>query len=437
MFKYRLHFGLLLLALASQTASQKTKANSRRQATDSQQFDVRGLSQPDTLNKLQFGIRSRLPSTANRGTTAGDDGVDRGGAGLRGDLEVDHLARGARRMGEMVACSETLVAVWRAIDRFAPSRITVLVQGETGTGKDLVARALHEFGTSPNGPFVVFNCCNLLEGLAESQLFGHVRGAFAGASEDSQGYLRAADGGTLFLDKVGELSLSVQGKLLRVLETLEAHPVGSFSSYRVSARIVAASSRDLRAMVEAGQFRADLLYRLSNATITLPPLRERMADLDPLIAHFVQHYSATLNKPIGAISAQALEALRRHRWPGNARELANLIEGAVMLSSGPRLDLDSFSGLELEDGGRGWSEPMRGGATLATNGQSAPEEEPRRPLTLKAIMRDALLTALAQTGGNRYRAAELLAVSRSTFYRMMARYDVQDTKAASKDADAA
>src|SRR5208337_4584362 len=190
-------------------------------------------------------------------------------------LSLEHLALGSERVGGMVVRSAQVRKLLKTISRLSPYKATVLIHGESGTGKELVARALHTQGSAPGGPFVTFNCSNLVESLAESQLFGHVRGAFTDAREDSLGYFRSANGGTLFLDEVGELPLRLQPKLLRALDTHEIQPVGSSRCYSVDIRLVAASNRDLHAMVKAGQFRDDLYYRLNAAAIVVPPLRER------------------------------------------------------------------------------------------------------------------------------------------------------------------
>ena len=218
--------------------------------------------------------------------------------GASGDewVAIDRLAEGAENLGGMVVQSVAMRKVLRMIARLGPYRATVLIHGESGTGKELVARALHTLGPVPKGPFVTFNCSNLVETLAESQLFGHVRGAFTDAREDSLGYFRSANGGTLFLDEIGELPLRLQPKLLRAVETHEVQPVGSAQSYKVDIRLIAATNRDLRAMVKAGEFRDDLYYRLSATAITIPPLRERRDALEALAAHFAGHLQPTLRQ---------------------------------------------------------------------------------------------------------------------------------------------
>jgi two-component system response regulator HydG len=346
-----------------------------------------------------------------------------GSDGVSGDewLEIDRLAEGAENLGGMVVRSEPMQRVLRTIARLGPYKATVLVYGESGTGKELVARALHTLGPVPKGPFVTFNCSNLLETLAESQLFGHVRGAFTDAREDSLGYFRSANKGTLFLDEIGELPLRLQPKLLRAVETHEIQPVGSAQSHKVDIRLIAATNRDLRAMVKAGAFRDDLYYRLSATAITIPPLRERQDGLEALAAHFIDNYNQLFGKHIRYISRRALEALRRHDWPGNVREFSHAIQSAVMLTDNETIaleELPEFLWQEVD------SPPAEAVAPpLIDDGMSA--AEPGHLSLDEAINRaskNALVRALREAGGNCHRAAVLLGVSRYTVYRMIARY---------------
>jgi transcriptional regulator with GAF, ATPase, and Fis domain len=300
----------------------------------------------------------------------------------------------------------------------------VLVCGESGTGKELVARALHTMGPVPKGPFVTFNCSNLVESLAESQLFGHVRGAFTDAREDSLGYFRSANGGTLFLDEIGELPLRLQPKLLRAVEMHEVQPVGSAHSYKVDIRLIAATNRDLRGMVKASQFRDDLYYRLSATAIMIPPLRLRRDGIGALTAHFIEHYNRLFGKTIHLISRQALAVLTAYDWPGNVREFSHAIQSAVMLTDTDRLDVpvlpehvahtvanpDDMAGITLAI-----SQPAEAAAANIV-------VEAGSPLLLDDVIRKTLVRSLEETEGNRRRAADLLGISRSTLYRMLARY---------------
>src|SRR6266851_8020915 len=257
-------------------------------------------------------------------------------------LSLEHLAHGSERVGGMVVRSAQVRNVLKTISRLGPYKSTVLINGESGTGKELVARALHTLGPAPSGPFVTFNCSNLVETLAESQLFGHVRGAFTDAREESLGYFRAANGGTLFLDEIGELPLRLQPKLLRAVETHEIQPVGSSHSYKVDIRLIAATNRDLRAMVKAGEFRDDLYYRLSATAILVPPLRDRREAIPAFVAHFIEHYNRLFGKDVKLVSRDAVEALCAHTWAGNVRELGHAIESAVLMTESDRITLEDL-----------------------------------------------------------------------------------------------
>src|SRR5579863_5511310 len=257
-------------------------------------------------------------------------------------LSLEHLARGSERIGGMVVRSAQVRKLLKTISRLSPYKATVLINGESGTGKELVARALHTLGPVPGGPFVTFNCSNLVESLAESQLFGHVRGAFTDAREESQGYFRSASGGTLFLDEIAELPLKLQPKLLRAVETHEVQPVGSSHCYKVDLRLVAATNRDLRAMVKRGQFRDDLYYRMNASAIFIPPLRERREAIPAFIGFFIEQRNRLFGKHVFAISRRAFDILCAYQWPGNVRELSNAIESAVMLSESNTINVSDL-----------------------------------------------------------------------------------------------
>jgi len=335
---------------------------------------------------------------------------------------IDELGAGTEELGGMVVRSGGMQRVVKTIARLGPYKATVLVHGESGTGKELVARALHTLGSVPKGPFVTFNCSNLLESLAESQLFGHVRGAFTDAREEAQGYFRSANGGTLFLDEIGELPLRLQPKLLRAVETHEVQPVGSAQSHKVDIRLIAATNRDLRAMVKAGTFRDDLYYRLSATAITVPPLRERDDAIDALAAHFIAHYNRLFGKNIGHISQRALDALHQHDWPGNVREFSHALQSAVMLTDTDRISLEELPDHLWKADAAQTRVAVAGTVTLG----STPQAEETSQLSLdEAVTRatkTALLRALRAAGGNCHRAAQLLGISRYTVYRMITRY---------------
>jgi two-component system, NtrC family, response regulator HydG len=357
-------------------------------------------------------------------------------------LSLADLAQGSERVGGAVVRSAAARKILKTITRLGPHKSAILIQGESGTGKELVARALHTHGPAPGGPFVTFNCSNLVESLAESQLFGHVRGAFTDAREDSLGYFRSANGGTLFLDEISELPLRLQPKLLRAVETREIQPVGSSRSYAVDIRLVAATNRDLRAMVKAGQFRDDLYYRLNATAIVIPPLRERREAIPAFVAHFIEHFNRLFGKDVKLVSCGALDVLCADQWPGNVRELRHAIESAVLMTDSDRVDLDDLPFRHDDANPEALGEPVEavlqnGGLNLegGPNGAAidCAKASSKRcfqmaawPYSLDGVIREAskiaLIRALQATEGNCHRAAELLGVSRYTVYRMLNRF---------------
>jgi len=354
-------------------------------------------------------------------------------ASAREWFSLEHLAQGSERVGGMVVRSAQVRKVLKTISRLSPYKATVLIHGESGTGKELVARALHTLGATPGGPFVTFNCSNLVESLAESQLFGHVRGAFTDAREDSLGYFRSANGGTLFLDEIGELPLHLQPKLLRAVESHEIQPVGSSRTYSVDIRLVAASNRDLRAMVKAGQFRDDLYYRLNAAAILVPPLRERREAIPAFVAHFIEHFNRLFGKNVKEVSRVALDAICANQWLGNVRELGHAIESAVLMTETDRIDIDDlpFNHDDATPEAVGVPpEAMLPNAPLDLAEGAASNTAKEWPYSLDAVIREAsklaLIRALQATEGNCHRAAELLGVSRYTVYRMLNRFGLAE-----------
>jgi transcriptional regulator with GAF, ATPase, and Fis domain len=336
-------------------------------------------------------------------------------------LSLQELALGSERVGGMVLKSAQMHKVLKTISRFSPYKPTVLIQGESGTGKELVARALHTLSSEPGGPFVTFNCSNLVESLAESQLFGHVRGAFTDARDDSLGYFRSANGGTLFLDEIGELPLHLQPKLLRAVETREIQPVGSARTYSVNIRLVAATNRDLRAMVKSGQFRDDLYYRLNAAAILVPPLRERREETAALVAYFIEHFNRLFDKEVKLVSRSALEALCSNNWSGNVRELGHAVENAVLMTDSDRINLDELPFLYDSAPEGKHTEPIGSRASSIAQNSSYSLDD-----VIREASKDALIRALTATEGNCQRAADLLGVSRYTVYRMMNRYGMAE-----------
>lgn len=267
-------------------------------------------------------------------------------AALKARLEKENVylqeeIRTVHNFEEIVGNSPTLLELLRRVDQVAPADSSVLIYGETGTGKELIARAIHDRSRRKNRPLVKVNCSAISAGLVESELFGHVKGAFTGAFEKRIGRFELADGGTIFLDEVGELPLETQVKLLRVLQEREFEPVGSNRTMRVDVRIIAATNRNLEESIKAGSFRSDLYYRLNVFPLEVPPLRERRSDIPALATFFLARYSRNQGKKIESISAAAMERLKSYSWPGNIRELQNVIERALILSQGPVLELDS------------------------------------------------------------------------------------------------
>ncbi|MFH1680283.1 MAG: sigma-54 dependent transcriptional regulator, partial [Candidatus Eisenbacteria bacterium] len=268
--------------------------------------------------------------------------------------------------------------------------------------KEVIARALHRGSTGRRGPFVGISCAAIPETLLESQLFGHRRGAFTDAREDRRGLFQEAEGGTLFLDEIGDMPLLLQAKLLRALQEKEVHPLGAPAPVPVDVRIVAATRHDIEALVAAGRFREDLLYRLNVITLRIPPLRERPEDVLPLLAHFLDRQSRRAGRTSVVFSAAALELLRGHHWPGNVRELENLVERALVLAQGSTIGVEDLP------------ETVRGRRELAG--------EPRGMHTLARVEREHVLRILRAVGGNKAAAARLLGLDRKTLYRKLEAY---------------
>jgi two-component system response regulator HydG len=308
----------------------------------------------------------------------------------------------------MVGRGQAMQDVFELIRRLAPHARTALVSGETGTGKELVVRALHALGPRSAKRLVTVNCSAVVETLSESELFGHVRGAFTGAAESKTGLFEIADGATLFLDEVGELPLPVQAKLLRVIENGEVQRVGSIDTRSVDVRIVAATNRDLRAEVAGGRFRGDLYYRLNVAEIVLPPLRERREDIPYLTAVFVRHCAERFGKTLSGLTPAAERILADARWEGNVRQLRNVLERGCMLAAG-----EFVSEVDLA----GAMEPSAPPAP--THSVTA---RPELPQPLAEIEREHIVKTLEQVRGNKAVAARLLGISRRAFYRQLERH---------------
>jgi DNA-binding NtrC family response regulator len=352
-------------------------------------------------------------STRGARTTAMIEVHEDGKAATRPPLSPGQAAE------EFLGASPPMRALFAQIARIAPAECTTLVRGESGTGKELVARALHRLSPRRRAPFVVLNCAALPTELAESELFGHEKGAFTGAHTRKVGLLEAAHGGTLFLDELGELPLGLQAKLLRFLESGEVVRVGATRPLRSDVRLVAATHRDLERMAGADEFRGDLLFRLRVVELRLPPLRERGGDVELLAESFLKGFAAGRRR----FTAAALRALRAHPWPGNVRELKNVVEAAVILTDGPAIDLS-----DLPERLRGGAHPELEAATAPAlpplearaaeaPGEATPPEEILPPiLPLKDVERRAIVAALARFDGHRSKTAEALGIDRKTLY---------------------
>ncbi|WP_018085732.1 sigma-54-dependent transcriptional regulator [Desulfurispora thermophila] len=313
---------------------------------------------------------------------------------------------------EFIGCSRDMQEVSKLIGRVADSDVTVLIQGESGTGKEVVARAIHNNSKRQSRPFVKINCASIPEQLIESELFGHEKGAFTGAISQKPGKFEVANGGTVFLDEIGELSLFAQAKLLRVLQEKEFERVGGTRSIAVDVRIITATNRDLGKMVAEGRFREDLFYRVNVVNIKLPPLRERKEDILPLMNHFVSKYARKYNKKITGISKDALLVLEKHNWPGNVRELKNVCEQAVIMARGSIITLEDLVIRESAN-------------SVFINAAVEPVlEQSVRPLreVVSEVEKKLILQALNQNNWNRQATARALGLNRRSLYAKMKEY---------------
>ncbi len=330
--------------------------------------------------------------------------------------EVDRLRAGDQGLAEttIVGESPAIAGCVRMLDKLAASDAgTVLLTGESGTGKDLFARVLHARSSRSGGPFFAINCAAIPDTLMESELFGHEKGAFTDARFLKKGVFELADGGTLYLDEIGELKPSLQPKILRVLETLTFRRVGGSRDITVDLRVVAATNRDLDAAVREGEFRRDLLYRLRVIELSIPPLRERREDIAPLARHFLRQLVLKFHKPVMSISDAAMEAMATHDWPGNARELRNAIERAVILEDGDQLTTNGLP-CQMAPGGGGSNAEASGGFTLPQGGVS-----------LERVEESLVRQAMTMADGNQTRAAQLLDISRDALRYKLKKFGVE------------
>ena len=304
-----------------------------------------------------------------------------------------------------VSVSPQMKQLFELVRRVARTDASVLVRGETGTGKELLARAVHELSPRARRPFRAINCATLTPELLASELFGHVKGAFTGAVKDRRGLFRLADGGTLFLDEIAEIPMDLQARLLRVLQERSFVPLGGTDSVSVDVRLVSATHRSLRTEVEAGRFREDLMYRVRVVPLFLPPLRERVGDIEALTAHFIAEFNGQGFRRVESVSEQATAALLRHRSPGNVRELRNVIEYAFAVGEGPVLGVEDL--------------------TPELRGEGPPPGDPG-DMTVAELERQRILDAMRESRGRKSKAAELLGMSRSTLWRKLREHRLQD-----------
>lgn len=342
------------------------------------------LSKPLNLENLRRRISQLLAEAEERRRT----------------YRLDHELLNACQFEGIVARSPIMLDVFAKIRRVAAHFGTALVTGPTGTGKELVARALHRLSPAAANPFVVCNCSAIVESLMESELFGYVKGAFTGAAQDKMGVFEYANQGTVFLDEIGELPLTAQGKMLRVLQNHEIQRVGSPATRTVNVRVIAATNRNLRSMVNEGTFRADLYYRLAMVEIKLPGLVERREDLPLLERHFLQKYAAEYKKPLSGMTRRAQSRLANYSWPGNIRELENVIGNACMMVDGPVIDVGDLP------------EPIRGPS------REMPAQDDML-ISLEELQKRHAMRVLERVGGNKSHAAEILGISRATIYQLL------------------
>lgn len=356
------------------------------------------------INRTGYMINAlgrRIPISISTAVLRDSHGHIIGGAETFRDLtEVETLRKqlsGRRQLGDLVSHSPVMHDIFQLITAVAASSSTVLIQGETGTGKELVARAIHSISARAEQPFVAVNCGALPDTLLESELFGHKKGAFTGAVADKAGRFAAAGRGTLFLDEIGEISQALQVRLLRVLQEHQFEPLGANRSEPCHARILAATNRNLEQMVEEGTFRRDLFYRIQVVQIDLPPLRQRMEDLPLLVDHFIQRFNQLQNKNIKSVTPAALSALMAHHWPGNVRELENIIERAFVLCKTSEIDLPCLP-----------AALQRGAADSGAQAMRASRQQHERQVILAALRRNHY---------NRAATARELNIHKATLYR--------------------
>jgi DNA-binding NtrC family response regulator len=325
------------------------------------------------------------------------------------NTELKRQLQGDHSFDKFIGSSEVVIKLKKLAKRVATSDSTVLIRGESGTGKDLIAKAIHHHSQRCSGPFITINCAALPETLLESELFGHKKGSFTGAYKDKEGLFKVAGGGTFFLDEVGNMSLSLQVKLLRVLEEKRITPVGDTRPTDVDVRLIAATNADLEEEVKAGRFRPDLFYRLNVIPIYIPPLRERVEDIPLLVDCFMAKFASRTKSQVKRVSSQAMKLLTSYRWPGNVRELENTIERAILMNRTDTLDVTDFS------------EKLSQVEPVAL----VKDADPATP-TLEFIEKAYIQYVMTQTRGKKAEAAKILGIDSSTLYRKLERYQLKD-----------
>ena len=342
---------------------------------------------------------------------------------------------------EIVGTAVAMQDVYRLVRLAAPRMANVLLIGETGTGKEIIAKAVHKLSRRADGPFIRVNCGALHENLLESELFGHVKGAFTGAVENKTGRFEAAHGGTIFLDEINSTSPKLQVKLLRVLQEREFERVGESRTIRVDVRVIAATNASLEELVEEGHFREDLYYRLNVVPVVLPPLRERREDIPPLVAFFLRRYADQHKCPLPELAPHTVEALKAHDWPGNVRELENTLERLIVLADGgpitpdllrvgrPRYALRPAKGNHSNGGGNDVRALVR---TLVRVGLQTPLPAGVKvhPFLVDGLERELIEEVMRQFGGTQIKAADRLGINRNTLHKKLEKYKEDDAKAA-------
>jgi DNA-binding NtrC family response regulator len=354
------------------------------------------LTKPLAVEKLQAKVRQLLDQAGER----------------RRALQLEHELIGAYQFEGIIGRSPAMLDLFSKIRRIAPHFRTVLVTGATGTGKELAARALHRSSPVAHKPFVVCNCSAIVDTLFESELFGYVRGAFTGANQDKAGLFEAANGGTAFLDEIGELPLAAQAKLLRVLQNQEVQRVGSPMPRKIDVRVIAATNRDLKSMVREKTFRDDLFYRLAMVEIRLPRVTDRKEDIPLLQRHFLDRFAQQYNKNVKGITRRAQRMLSGYSWPGNVREMENVIGSACMVAEGAAIDIEDLP------------EELRV-STVEAHEDGHSEEL----VSLEELERRHVLRVLEQMNGNKNRTAEVLGISRTTLYSLLAKIEAAGKEA--------